>query len=119
MRRQVKLVWGILGTFLLFFLCLPLDCKCLDHIITRQITGGHAAPSISADHNRNQKPFQKDGVCQACLWYQSLHLRPMAVEFVVARTVSAAPACILIPTIAHTDFFRSASKRAPPSQSIL
>jgi hypothetical protein len=46
-------------------------------------------------------------------------LRPMALELAVARTVSAAPACILIPTIARTDFFRSASKRAPPSQSIL
>jgi hypothetical protein len=121
MRRQIGpiRIWLALGSFFVFSICLPLGHVCLNQ-------DSYANPALASsypDSHGQDRDWRsssideshKNDICQACLLAQNLFLDHGHIEMVAARTISSTLDRIYVPVIAITDFFQSASKRAPPA----
>jgi hypothetical protein len=124
MRRQASVDWIVLGAFLFFSICMPLDHVCFDRIADGlHMTAGHVAQSLteqappqgaralSSQHRMSQ---QKEDVCPACLWSQNLLLNHATVRLAAARATARAPVYIAFSAVPLSDFFQSTFKRGPP-----
>lgn len=120
MRSQATLVWAVIASFLYCAVCLPLGHVCLDQYADSwHSAAAYVAPGVMADHDPKQTPDQRNAVCQACLWSQTLYPSHITVELAVERTVTPSAILIHAPIRTLTDFFQSTAKRGPPLSSAI
>ncbi len=115
MRMRRLVIWAVLGSFLLLFITLPLSHNCADVVASElQAAASHRNAHAANGTDSQPVPTQKQDVCQACLWSQTLHLSQVSGGPVLERAVSLSPLAAPVSLIPTFDFLIPASKRGPP-----